>query len=73
MTFENIWLGACISIHFILETEEREDVNKYACRLLFDSEPLGNNGDQLWVYICQTDRKFGHRSRGNNGGFLPYK
>jgi len=31
VTFGNIWLDGCISIHFILETEEREDVNKYAC------------------------------------------
>ena len=55
--FENIWLGTHISIHFILKTEEREDVNKYACLLLSDSEPLGNNGDQLWVYTCQIDRE----------------
>jgi len=40
ITFENIWLGARISIHFILKTEEKEDVNKYACRLLSDSDPL---------------------------------
>ena len=47
ITFENIWLGARISIHFILKTKQRENVNKYACRLLSDSKPLGNNGDQL--------------------------
>jgi len=52
-------LGDRLSIHFILKTEEREDVNKYACRLLFESVPLGNNGDQLWVYTCQTDQESG--------------
>jgi len=36
-----------------------------------DSEPLGNNGDQLWVYTCQTDRESGFGLRGNNGGILP--
>jgi len=50
---------------------EREDVNKYACQLLSDSEPLDNNGDQLWVYICQTDRRSGLGPQGNNGGLSP--
>jgi len=75
-----IWLGGRISIYFILTTEEREDVNKHACWLLFDSEPLGNHGDQLWVYTCQTDRESGLRLRGNMvgycpklGGLLPYQ
>ena len=67
------WLDARISIHFILKTEERKDVNKYACRLLSNSEPLGNNGDQLWVYTCQTDREFGLGLWGNNGVLFPYK
>jgi len=71
MTFGNIWLGSCISIHFISKIEEREDVNKYACRLLSNSKPLGNNGDQLWVYTYQTDRESGLGPRGNNGGLLP--
>jgi len=73
ITFENIWLGSRILIYFILKIEEREDVNKYACRLLSDSEPFGNNGDQLWVYTCQTYRKSSLGSRGNNGGLFPYQ
>ena len=43
ITFENVWLGSRISIHFILKTEERGDVNKCACQLLSDSKPLDNN------------------------------
>jgi len=66
-------LGIRISIHFILKKEEREDVNKYVCRLLSDSEPLGNNGDQLLVYTCQTDRESGLSPRGDNAGLLPYQ
>ena len=73
IAIRNIWLGACIAIHFILKIEEREDLNKYACWLLSDSELLDNNGDQLWVYTSQTDRKSGLSLRGNNGGLLPYK
>ena len=46
ITFENIRLVSRISIHFILKTEKREteDVNKYACRLLFES---GTQSDEL--------------------------
>ena len=44
MPFENIWLGGRISIYFILKTEEREDVNKYACRLLSEG---GTQIDEL--------------------------
>jgi len=73
ITFENIWFGARISTHFILKTEEREDVNKYACRLLSDSEPFGNNDNQSWVYTCQTDRESALGPRGNNGGLFAYK
>jgi len=64
-------LGTGISIHFILKTEERKDVNKHACRLLSDSEPFGNNGDQLWVYTCQTDQESSLGPQGNNGGLFP--
>jgi len=73
ITFENIWLGARISIHFILKTKQRENVNKYACRLLSDSKPLGNNGDQLWMYTCKIDRESSLGPWGNNGGLLPYQ
>jgi len=54
---------------FYFKIEERENGNKYACRLLSDSEPLGNNGDQLWVYTCQTDRESDLGLRGNMVGF----
>ena len=40
MTLTIIWKDACISIYFILKTEEREDVNKYGCQLLSRSRPL---------------------------------
>ena len=66
-------LGIRISIHFILKKEEREDVNKYAFQLLPHSEPLGNNGDQLWMYTYQTERQSSLGLQGNNDGLLPYK
>jgi len=59
ITFAIISLGTRISIHFILKTEERHNVNKYACWLLTNSEPHGNNDDQLWVYTCLTDQESG--------------
>ena len=40
ITIGNTWLDGCISIHFILKIEVREDLNKCACQLLSDSEPV---------------------------------
>jgi len=54
-----------------LKKQEREDINNYGCWLLSNSEHLGNNGDQLWVYTCYTDRESGLGPRDNNGGILP--
>ena len=55
------WLAARISNHFTLKTRERERereyVNKHACRLLSDSEPLDNMTINFPVYTCQIDRE----------------
>ena len=69
----NIWKYLVGRLHFksfYFKNRERK-CSKNACRLLYDNEPLDNNSDQLGLYTCQTDRKFGLGPQGSNGALFP--